>query len=249
MPPLRILPHQNVIQNPNDQNNPVVAAEIRAIPFRALMMPLMMLTFRTLILMYFFSPSKRPLFGIILSAWILYEAWGAFRAILAGDRPGAAGAQGQAGDAQAGAAPNPPGRAVGQGPNIPTFNRNRGPLDSVLDSLANMNLQQEEIILNSDYPHPPPSDIQLHKSFFGLFHLSLPPAMCARRQPVLRRREGRLRTEGNAREIANPSETEGEEDPNRAEARAQLVARHMRRPRWVREYVDRVQVTEWVDDP
>ena len=82
LPPLRVIPNANANQNPNDPNNPLAAAEIRAIPLRALMVPLMMLTFRTLLLLYFFSPSKRPLFGIVLSAWILYEAWGAIRAVI-----------------------------------------------------------------------------------------------------------------------------------------------------------------------
>ena len=81
MPPLRLAPNANPNANPNDPNNPALAADIRAIPLRALLMPLIMLVVRTFILMYFFSPSKRPVFGILLSLWIIYETWGALLAL------------------------------------------------------------------------------------------------------------------------------------------------------------------------
>ena len=80
----------------------------------------------------------------------------------------------------------------------------------------------------------------------SLFLVSLHPAVWDRRRTALRRREGRLRTEGNVRESAPPAE--GEEDVARTQAREQAVTRYERRPEWVRRYVDRVQETEWADD-
>lgn len=244
LPPLRLAPNQNANQNPNDPNNPL-APEIRAIPLRALMVPLMMLTFRTMLLMYFFSPSKRPLFGVILSAWILYEAWGAFRAVLGnGDQAARAGGvarqdngQAQAQNGQRG--PPPAGTSHGS--------LGRSQVDTILDRISNLNLSSEEAILDTEHAHPEPSLFHRAKTFVGLLFMTLHPAVWDRRRNVLRRREGRIRTEANTRESQPTQGDNGEEDP-RAHVRAQLVARHQQRPRWVREYIDRVQISEWVDD-
>ena len=79
---------------------------------------------------------------------------------------------------------------------------------------------------------------------------------------MLRQREGRVRTEANARERepeASSTEVNVGEDSATIEAerteresvartRAELVAQHVRRPRWVQAYVDRVRRGEWVDD-
>jgi hypothetical protein len=79
---------------------------------------------------------------------------------------------------------------------------------------------------------------------------------------VLRQREGRIRTEANARERepeAPSADVNGDGENATTEAerierervarvRAELVAQHARRPRWVQAYVDRVRAGEWVDD-
>lgn len=243
IPPLRLAPNQP--NNPNDPNNPAVA-EIRAIPLRALLMPLVMFSFRTFLLMYFFSPSKRPFFGIVLSLWILYETWGALRGILAHDRPaGQAAAQARA-DPAAGQGVNAQrGQAAAPAPGTPQSDRH-GHFDFILNHLANMGLSHEDAILDANVPAPAPSVVRKVKSFVSLMLMTLHPAVWDRRRTALRRREGRLRTEANVRESA-PAEG-SEEDANRAQARAQVMARHARRPQWVQRYVERVQVTEWVDD-
>ena len=259
LPPLRLAPLQQPNQNPNDPNN-AIAAEIRAIPIRALLMPLIMLSIRTFILMYFFSPSKRPVFGILLSLWILYETWGALRAVLGNERQGgAAGARAEGGGAEGANNAVRPGAGAAQPQGVPGAEAANQPAtrrhsDFLLDFLANMNLRAEDDILNADapVPAPEPSLFLKARSFVGLFVMSLHPAMWDRRRTALRRREGRLRTEANIRESAPPAPAEGEElsaqDASRAQARAQVIARHERRPAWVRSYVDRVQNTEWVDD-
>ncbi|PSR71828.1 hypothetical protein PHLCEN_2v12329 [Hermanssonia centrifuga] len=252
LPALRLAPHQNPNQNPNDPNNPMVA-EIRAIPLRALLMPLIMLSFRTFILMYFFSPSKRPLFGLILSAWILYETWGALRAVLGNDRPVVppGGGQARVGDGAPGlnnqrGQPGQPQVAI---PAEAGSNQTatRGNTDVVLRRLANMNLRREDAMLERDVPAPEPSLFHKANAFVALMLTTLHPAVWDRRRTALRRREGRLRTEANMRET--PSTEEGNsEDAARTEARAQVVARHERRPTWVKHYVNRVQTTDWADD-
>lgn len=265
--------------NPNDPNrNPLAApgpgaAELRAIPVRALMMPLMMLAFRTLLLLYFFSPSKRPLFGLLLSLWILYEAWNAMRLVLrdGNGRDDAANAAAAPNAAPAGAGrPAAPVGGVANANGIdtrPAANTGRSYLQSMLDRLSMLNLSAEDALLESDAPAPPPSVGQKVKMFVLLFFMSLHPAAWDRRRKALRRREGRIRTEANAREAAlhereqanananadANSESQGqqrtEEQEAAARAREQIVLRHERRPAWLKEYVQRVEFTEWVDDP
>ncbi|KAI0722211.1 hypothetical protein C8T65DRAFT_628592 [Cerioporus squamosus] len=270
LPALRVAHNPAANVNPNDPNapNPLAApgaggAEIRAIPMRALMVPLMMLAFRTLLLLYFFSPSKRPLFGLLLSVWILYEAWNAMRMVLNDGERGADGAAnpaapnappaaGRPAAAGAAAAPN----VNGVVPGVPGPAAGRSGLNIILDRMATMNLAAEDAMLNSDVPAPPPTFGQKAKMFVTLFFMSLHPAAWDRRRAALRRREGNIRTEANAREAVeqeNAERQEGqtrtEEEEARTQARMQMVQRHERRPAWLKEYIQRVQYTEWVDDP
>ncbi|KAI0677016.1 hypothetical protein C8Q78DRAFT_60528 [Trametes maxima] len=266
-PPLRLMPGQNIPRNGNDANNanPLApaGAEIRAIPVRALMVPLLMLAFRTLLLLYFFSPSKRPLFGILLSVWIIYEAWNAMRLVL---NDGHERAAGPAANAAAPNAPPDPRQAAAQPaqpglvPTRPNRGANRSPAMAILDRLAMINLPAEDALLEMDINAPPPSVVQKTKMFITLFFLTLYPAAWDRRRAALRRREGRIRTEANARETALTERAEREsagaeapartdEEEARARAREQVVIRHERRPAWLKEYVQRVQYSEWVDDP
>ncbi|GBE79340.1 hypothetical protein BKA93DRAFT_742938 [Sparassis latifolia] len=257
LPPLRLAPGPNA--NPNDPNNPLAAAaaaEMRAIPLRALIIPLIMLVFRTLLVIYFFSPSKRPLFGIIISAWILYEAWGAMRIVLGDDRgraapPGGVEGNGALGAHGAGPAPNAQGGgqpAPGQ-PQRARGGRNasQSHAHTFLNTLSKSNLDTEEASLDADYPVPVPAPSLGHKirTFVGLLFLTLHPATWDHRRALLRRREGRIRTEANARDAAPTGE---EQDEAHAKARLDLVTRHERRPAWIKEYIRRVQTTEWLDD-
>ncbi|CAL1701484.1 unnamed protein product [Somion occarium] len=258
LPPLRVVPNGNANQNPNDPNNPLAGAEIRAIPLRALMVPLMMLTFRTLLIMYFFSPSKRPLFGILLSAWILYEAWGAIRAVIGnGDHPaGVAQAREGGNGAPAGQGQNAPRgpQAQAGGIQVGVAGSNQAPrrsqVESLLDKLSSLNLSSEDAMLNRD-PRDisPPSLTHRVKTFISLLITTLHPAVWDRRRTVLRKREGRIRTEGDVREAPPPDEGDDSQAAAlRAQTRLTMIARHERRPRWVREYIQRVQNTEWIDD-
>ncbi|KAI1789059.1 hypothetical protein LXA43DRAFT_893679 [Ganoderma leucocontextum] len=273
LPQLRLA--QGANPNPHDPNNhnPLAApgvpgAEIRAIPVRALIIPLVMLVFRTLLLLYFFSPSKRPLFGLLLSMWILYEAWNAMRLVLndGNDReaggaanPGAAGAGQPAAPGAAGAGAGPNGNGATNG------TANRSQASTVLDRLSTLNLAAEDAILDTDAPVPEPGLAQKTKMFFALFFMTLWPSAWDRRRTALRRREGRIRTDANGREAVMRDREQareanaggdGQEEPQRSEEdlatarqRAQMVARHERRPAWLRQYVQRVEYSEWVDDP
>ncbi|OSC98659.1 hypothetical protein PYCCODRAFT_1438996 [Trametes coccinea BRFM310] len=269
-PPLRLAHNQAIPRNANEANQPnplgapgaPAGAEIRAIPIRALLVPLLMLAFRTVLLLYFFSPSKRPLFGILLSLWVVYEAWTAMRLVFneGNDRiADAAAANLAAANAPAGqaGAPAPAAPAVA---NRPNRSQVRSPIQAVIDRLAMMNISYEDALLESDTDAHPPSPLQKTKMFVTLFLLTLYPAAWDRRRTALRRREGRIRTEANAREAALTERAEREsagdaaparsaEEEARAKAREQLVVRHERRSAWLKQYVQRVQYSEWVDDP
>lgn len=90
-----------------------------------------------------------------------------------------------------------------------------------------------------------------------LMALTLYPEIWNRRRTALRQREGRIKTEANAR-VAPPASSPqseggegGEEDVRaaaRERARVEIVAAHDRRPGWVKEYVERVVEGDWVDE-
>ncbi|KAH9951848.1 hypothetical protein B0H21DRAFT_874422 [Amylocystis lapponica] len=257
--PLHLAPGQQPHAHANaDFRNRFRAAappEVRAIRVRALVIPLIMLVFRTVLLMYFFSPSKRPVFGILLTMWMLYEAWGAIRVVLLDPR-GVGGAQPGNVNGVAGAGGQPPNGqaaqpAAGQAGHVPgglgAPNRSHTQVQALFDGLSHLNLAEEDVILDAPIPAPAPSWGHKLKTFATLLVLTLNPAVWDHRRTALRRREGRMRTEANARE--EPQDAEGAaEDAARARARRDLVARHERRPGWVREYVQMVQTTEWPDD-
>lgn len=237
-------------------------AELRAVPMRALAAPLFMLTLRTLFLLYFFSPFQKPVFGIIVTAWLLYETWNTIRnaiprlhardnhadedARILGNarlRPAEAAHQ-MAPDAQLRAPAPPPARAPAPRPRIPSA--------TMMDTLANVNIREESGALDAR-PEAIAAPTIGHriKTFVELLVLTAHPAVWDRRRAALRQREGRVRAELNVREAA-PQPVEGDGDVQtsemRARVRAALGAMHSRRPAWVVEYMERVRGGDWVDD-
>ncbi|THH33647.1 hypothetical protein EUX98_g522 [Antrodiella citrinella] len=256
LPALRLAPNQpgNPNRNPADPNNAL--PEIRAIPLRALVVPLMMLAFRTLLLMYFFSPSKRPLFGLVLSAWILYEAWNAFRVVLGnGERPGpdrdvAGDNANDAGAGQGAAQAGAGAQAPAPGAHIVQRTSSRSLVNSLLDKFANFQLVTEELTLVGDPLNAVPTPTIIHrvKTFCVLLLTTLHPAVWDRRRAYMRRREGRMRSEANHRTADANEEDQSELAVARRHVRTMLIERHAVRPAWVKEYVERVLTTEWADD-
>ncbi|PCH41304.1 hypothetical protein WOLCODRAFT_118646 [Wolfiporia cocos MD-104 SS10] len=249
LPTIRLTPAQPNANLPaNDANNipaaPAPVVEVRAVPVRALMVPLIMLVLRTLLIMYFFSPTKRPVFALFLSAWIMYEAWHALRMVFVPrERRNGHGNENQD---QAGN-----GNGNGQGMNVRNARAQRSHLQSFLASLANMNLRFEDAVLDDPRGDPPPTLVHRAKTFAGLLVLSLYPAVWEHRRAALRRREGRLRTEANTRDAARQLQEEVQETGERRDeaVRAQaLLHAHEQRPAWVRSYVERILATEWPDE-
>lgn len=265
LPPLRFA--NNHVQAVANQNNPALR-EIREIQIRPLIAPLMMLFLRTGLLLYFVAPARKPIFSILIFAWMLYEIWHPIRNVLR-NRLGPIG-QGQqqernngvgAGGAEQAENNNAPPADLGQNaglqPNIPVRpNALDQQFESIMDSLANVNVANEERFLNSTSAVPPPEPSIGHKSltFIGLLLSTIHPAIWNRRRVALRRREGTVRTEANARNA--PVEPEGDEPgsnssnqpENIAQIREELRARLERQPLWIQRYVQRVINEDWVDD-
>lgn len=270
LPPLRV---QNAAQNRGN-------AFLRDINLRPLLGPLIMLVIRTLLLVYFVSPARKPVFGIVVGAWILYEAWGPIRAAIfgAGDRQAAPGVNVglPPGPQQDGAPARPAGlgqdgavqpraQAQGAAPRPEREIRIVIDMEALIDNLSKLNIPAEEEALAASERATPAEEPGLaHKvtTFLCLLVLTLHPAVWNRRRGVLRQREGRVRTEANARERepeapgieahvgedSTTTEAERTEREGVARKRAELVAQHARRPKWVQAYIDRVRRGEWVDD-
>ncbi|KZT72723.1 hypothetical protein DAEQUDRAFT_685893 [Daedalea quercina L-15889] len=257
LPALRLAPGQipNQNLNPNDPNNfaaPAPAVEIRAIPLRAVLVPFLMVTFRTILLLYFFGPTKRPFFALLVMAWILYEAWGAIRLVLGHDRPRdrpqAGGADVPAGNPAGQPGPQAQGQQPNRAPRRPrAANANRSAVYSFLASLSNLNLRREDAVIDAGANVPPPSLSHKVSTFVTLMLLTLYPAVWDHRRAALRRREGRLRTEANAREAARGAEGEPGREADVERGRT-LERLQQSRPAWVREYIERAHTTDWADE-
>ena len=121
LPPLRAVPNVNIgaTVQPDAAGAPGVPEHaegnvFREIPMRALLAPLLMVVFRTVLLLYFFSPTRKPLLGLCLIAWIIYEMWTHIRIVIlrplerAGGNGAGLGANGAPAGGAAGAAPAAP---------------------------------------------------------------------------------------------------------------------------------------------
>jgi hypothetical protein len=220
------------------QENAVIA-ELRAVPMRALAAPLLMLILRTLFLLYFFSPFQKPVFGIVVTAWLLYETWNTIRNAIPrlnmrgnhGDEDVRLIGNVRARPAQVAhpLAPNVPLRAPAPPPHRTVIQPQRPPSATMMDTLASVNLREESSALDAR-PEAGAAPTIGHrvKTFVELLLITAHPALWDRRRAALRQREGRVRTEINAREGADSGEG---------------------RAGWVREYIERVgRGGDWVDD-
>ncbi|KAG6855007.1 hypothetical protein C0991_005936 [Blastosporella zonata] len=257
LPQIRVAQNQNPNPNPN---NPVVP-RLRDLPLRPLLAPILLLLFRTVLLLYFVAPARKPIFGVLILAWMLYEIWrpirnGFIRGLRAAaaaenqqNQPPPADQQPRAGAVNPPQAPrNAPG-GVQAGIQAPILDLQAG---VVVDALASVNVPTEERMI-SGTPGTDTSEPSLsHKLavFFSLLLTTMHPAVWNARRVVLRQREGRIRTEANIREapIDNEGEGAGAGSDNRTQLRTEYREQHNRRPRWIRDYMERVVAAEWVDD-
>lgn len=244
-----------------------IAINLRQLPVRALLTPIFMLAMRATLIMYFFSPGQTPFFGIIMGLWVLYEAWSAVRAAVAATQDPAE--PGRDDDGQGGVnngivgAPRLEGQD-GARPSDPT----RQQVNVILDTVANINIREENETLEGSGDLPPPTLFHKVKTFASLMIVTLIPALWDRRRGELVRREGALRTEMNiiTTAIVPPSssgstvqaqegegetevsEQEREESRRARERKLAVIQKHARRAEWVREYAERAGRMEHYDD-
>lgn len=284
IPPLRLAPGAGLNR-----------VQVRELPLRPLLMPIAMLLFRAVLLLYFVGPTRKPMFGILIVAWMLYELWQPVRNLFIVGAGGVPPGLNANNNPQPNPAANIPRPNAANAPNVPVDNQAQFPpapvpaqnqpgfraqdparrefefrwefelrFGSIFDWLADLNLQSEQQILNQADQVAAPEPTLGHKvlSFVGLFIGTLHPALWNRRRAALRRREGPIRTEANARQRPDPSQEEGSEEQGDDEARAaqriennqamqardELRAKHARRPQWVQRYIERVVAEEWVED-
>jgi hypothetical protein len=257
LPPLRVV-NDNAVQALANQDNPA-PPEVREIPLRPFLAPFVMLLLRSLLLLYFVAPSRKPIIGVLIFAWMLYEIWQPIRnglrngwGVVQEQRQQGGNVAGQPQDNNNAAQANgwQPGVNLPGRPNIMAGTLDQH-FDAFMDGLANMNIADEERLLNtpSRMPTPEPGVGRKIVTFVGLLVSTLHPAIWNRRRVALRRREGTIRTEANARNAPHPTESSNnEEDSRAAQARDDLGARFERRALWVQRYIQRVMDEDWVDD-
>ncbi|KZW04003.1 hypothetical protein EXIGLDRAFT_827939 [Exidia glandulosa HHB12029] len=230
------------------------------IQFRLLAFPLLMLIFRASLLLYIFSPTRRPMFALLIAAWCAWEVYGAFRAAMVipeGPRAAAAAAAAVAADAprapEGGAANNAQGAPAPPQANglQATLFGTAGQDPDLVARLANIDLAAQAAMLEPGAaPAPPPTLAQRAKAFVTLLVLSMHPAWWNRRRRALRNREGQLRTtyrQVDAEELQQEQQQQGEN--------GQDGQQQERRPPpplppagWAAAYIERVRNVEWVDE-
>jgi hypothetical protein len=242
------------VANQNPNQNPLIP-DLPEVAIRPLLATLLMLGFRTLLLLYFVAPARKPVFGILIFIWIIYEVWQPIRNfILRGWRQAVAeDLARQNGPARpipnAWNAPQGPQRPPAVGQRGIAVNRIDAQAAALLDNLANVNIHTEEQSMAPVAGTVPEEPSLAHKmmTFVSLLAMTVHPAIWNRRRAALRQREGRVRAEANARE----PQTEGEDaaqNEHRVQIRRELAEQHARRPQWVRDYVARVVAGDWADD-
>ncbi|KAF7355196.1 NAD binding rossmann fold [Mycena sanguinolenta] len=240
-------------------------------PLRPLLLPLFLLLLRTAVLLYFFAPARKPVFGILIVIWMLYEIWrpiregvqrGLARAAAENanvnqanqqqpqqqpQRNGGAAPPAVNGQANAGAGPAQQRQAVAR-PGAQAAHDFDHQIAAVFDGFANYNIQTEEDIIRRGAPAEEPSFATKVMAFVTLFLTTMHPAVWNRRRAVLRQREGQIRMDANARAAELDENTEDAQAQARIQRRAQLIAQHEARPQWLRAYMERAVEGGWVDE-
>jgi len=260
----------------NPVNEPA-AAELRQLRLQMFILPLFMLLLRTGLLLYFIAPARKPVFAVLIFAWVVYEIWQPIRNAIARRQELEAGAanrnaggngngNGQLNDQADGR----PGVLVGppelQGQFRPAGAQAANTALAMVENLGNIHVQAEENVLNGHIDDNgreggEPRWKERAWVFMALLFVSAHPGMWNRRRRTLRERENRIRADASIRDEVPPpppSEEQGEEGQEReaqtpenearTKRRNELIEQHRRRPDWVKEYMERVVHANWVDE-
>ncbi|KAJ3575172.1 hypothetical protein NP233_g1292 [Leucocoprinus birnbaumii] len=250
LPPLHNAHNVEAVLN---QEQPRVPNLLPDVPIRPLLAPFLMLILRTSLLLYFVAPTRKPIFGILIIAWMLYEIWQPIRNnLLRQIQQNEQAARRNEG--QGPAAPAQPAMRA----NLPEANnlpaQGRAQPTAFMEMLGNMNVETEQEVMATATQQDPREPGLGHKivTFFSLMVTTLHPAIWNQRRIALRSREGIIRAEANMRNTERRADLEGEEAIRNEElaedARRTLRERHARRPQWIQQYIERVIDADWVDD-
>ncbi|KAJ7179857.1 hypothetical protein C8R43DRAFT_912346 [Mycena crocata] len=255
--------------NANLAPNINLGAQPVEIPLRPLLLPLFLLLLRTAVLLYFFAPARKPVFGILIVMWLLYEIWRPIRdGLQRGWNRAAAEHANHHNHQQPQRQPqrNEPARPVANDQvDPPPAERRPGPVAAArpgaaaandldqqvaaaFDGLANFNIPTEEETIRRGTPVEEPGFSHRAVAFITLLVTTLHPAVWNRRRAVLRQREGQIRMDANARAAELDENVDDPQHQARIQRRAQLIAQHAQRPQWLRDYMDRAVEGGWVDE-
>ncbi|GAW04144.1 hypothetical protein LENED_005914 [Lentinula edodes] len=255
----------NLNNNDNNNNN---NHQIQQINIRPILLPLLMLSLRMFLLLYFVAPARKPFLMLLVLAWVGWEIWGWIAALGvrveveiergrmegggAGERPPGGG-----GAPQPAPPPAQQNVAAQAPPAVPAANNPPAPAPApaapptLLDNLASFGIAQDQAALESTLPletdSPEPGFARKVLLFLVLFLISVHPAVWNRRRALLRAREGQVRVEmGVLAEGVGEQESGAADDASalettrRAQRRAEMYVKYMSRPAWVRRYMQRV---------
>ncbi|KAJ3914823.1 hypothetical protein F5877DRAFT_49759 [Lentinula edodes] len=255
----------NLNNNDNNNNN---NHQIQQINIRPILLPLLMLSLRMFLLLYFVAPARKPFLMLLVLAWVGWEIWGWIAALGvrveveiergrmegggAGERPPGGG-----GAPQPAPPPAQQNVAAQAPPAVPAANNPPAPAPApaapptLLDNLASFGIAQDQAALESTLPletdSPEPGFARKALLFLVLFLISVHPAVWNRRRALLRAREGQVRVEmGVLAEGVGEQESGAADDASalestrRAQRRAEMYVKYMSRPAWVRRYMQRV---------
>lgn len=227
----------NPIPGRAQRNPPVFRPQLPNFPFRAFAFPFLMLSIRTLFLLYIFSPARKPIFALMLTIWLVWELWTAAQGVLAEERAAARPQNAAAADAlrnrnegvangdavpnggqaaPAGNGPPPqPGNATGNNRRI----NNRWDLQQLVIRVAIYKLGAEQLALNAEIGSPnarPPTTFDRLRRAFILFFLTIHPEVWNKRRRILLEREASIKRElaERRRRREAPVETETNTEPN-----------------------------------
>ena len=242
----------------NQRNPPPAGPQLPNFPFRAFAIPFLMLSLRTVFLLYIFSPARKPIFALILTVWLMWELWTAAQGILAEERaaqqPGVANAQRNRNNDAANGAARPNARPLPNGNNQPgAGNQNRwAPHHAVVDRLAAFHLREEgdafDAPENGAITRTPSLYSRLKQAMI-LFVLTIHPEVWNLRRRSLREREARVKRELAERRRQHPEggESESEQGQNQPRPQAEPELQGRRRAPWLEDYIQRVERAEWID--
>ncbi|KAL1740951.1 hypothetical protein HDZ31DRAFT_46459 [Schizophyllum fasciatum] len=220
-------------------NRPAIPPELRDLQIRPLVIPLLVLVFRVMLLLYFLDPEDSPIYAVFILGFVVWEMWGLVMRGLPRE-PGQPPVNG--GNAAPAAAPGGGREGNGAMPNNAALAANFQA--QATEFLGSRGLAAEESALNTPNA-PPPTVGQKIVAFASLLLSTVHPAVWERRRALLRRREGQIRTEERARQAAQ-ERAGGAEGEDAAEHPAPPPPRP--RAPWVQEYVQRVLADNWVDE-